>query len=279
MAEGRPRQPKARRRPGAARQDGAASGAVRADRRQRRAGRHRGLCDGRRGRRRHPQPDLLHSPRSGGLVLRPAPARPRAARPLRPADRRLARRHGPAQDRRRRRRHGRRRQPADREARRLLRRAGPARRRRQGDGRFRHPAVQRHRARHGGRLDPRGRRPCRGRRDRPRPGRGDRRPAALHGPWRPRDAASRRRQHRRSGRRIRPGGRRQRRGRDRQRPARRADARARPAHRRLRSADRRRARRRRHQGLARPFGRPRRRPGFCRCPSGRPPCRSPRARW
>ena len=117
------------------------------------------LCDGRGGRRRHPQPDQLQGARSGSLVLRPAPARPRAARPLRPPDRRLARRYRQAPDRRRRRADDDERQSADREAGCLLLRTGAARRRRQGDGQLRHPAVQRHRPRHDGGLDQGCRRP------------------------------------------------------------------------------------------------------------------------
>ena len=63
----------------------------------------RRLCHGRRGRCRHPQPHQLQGARPGSLVLRPAPARPRNARPLRPPDRRLARRDRQAPHRRRRR--------------------------------------------------------------------------------------------------------------------------------------------------------------------------------
>ena len=73
------------------------------------------------------------------------------------------------------------RQPADREAGRLLLRTGAARRRRQGDGRLRHPAVQRHRPRHDGRLDQGCRRPRHIGRDRARSDRRHRQPAALPG--------------------------------------------------------------------------------------------------
>ena len=84
-------------------QDGAAPDAVDTGFGDRAAARDRRLCDGRGGRPRHPQPHQLPGARSGSLVLRPAPARPRAARPLRPPDRRLARRDRQAPDRRRRR--------------------------------------------------------------------------------------------------------------------------------------------------------------------------------
>ena len=100
----------------------------------RRAAGQQRLCHGRRRRCRHPQPDQLQGAGSGGLVLRPAHARARNARHLRPPDRRLARRHRQAAHRRRRRQHAAARQPADRKAGRLLLRPGPARRRRQGDG-------------------------------------------------------------------------------------------------------------------------------------------------
>ena len=63
----------------------------------------RRLCHGRRRRCRHSQPHPLRGARSRELVLRPAHARPRDPRPLRPPDRRFARCHRQAAHRRRRR--------------------------------------------------------------------------------------------------------------------------------------------------------------------------------
>ena len=92
MAEGRSRRQEARRgaRPGG--EDRAAQAAHHPRHGDRHGAGQRRLRHGRRRRCRHPQPDRLHAAGSGSLVLRPAHARHRAARPLRPADRRLARR-------------------------------------------------------------------------------------------------------------------------------------------------------------------------------------------
>ena len=65
------------------------------------------------------------------------------------------------------------------------------------------PAVQRHGARHGRRLDQGSRRPRHDGRHRARSGRGDRRPAPLPGARRHGHHASRHRQHGRAGRRLR----------------------------------------------------------------------------
>ena len=69
-------------------------------------GRRGGAHHGCRHRRRHPQPHALRGPQAAGLVLRPAPARHRDPRRLRPPDRRHAR--GARQAALRRRRLGRR---------------------------------------------------------------------------------------------------------------------------------------------------------------------------
>ena len=75
---------------------------ARADQDRRPRLRRSGPRRGRRGRCRHPQPDQLQAAGAGRLLSRPAPALGRAARSLRPADRRHAGHARPDQDRRRR---------------------------------------------------------------------------------------------------------------------------------------------------------------------------------
>ena len=138
--------------------------------RQRR-GRRRRLCRGRGRRSRHPQPHQLQGARSRRLVLRPAPARRRVPRSLRPADRPDPGRC-PARIR----------SGGDGGAARLgtppptsvlvAQHSGivEGRRRRQGHGHLRHAGLRRHRPAHGDGLERDRRRPCLDRRDRPRSG-------------------------------------------------------------------------------------------------------------
>ncbi len=114
-----------------------------------------GLRHRRGGRCRHPQPDALRVARPRRLLLRPAAALRRSARPLRIPDRRHAGR--PRRDplrRRRRRPHGRR-DPADAGAGRPLFRRGQGWAGRHGEGLLRHPRLQRHAAGDGRGLDAR----------------------------------------------------------------------------------------------------------------------------
>ena len=87
----------------------------------------------------------FETPEAGGLVLRPAPARHRDPRPLRPPDRRHARRaRQAALRRRRRRRHGHAGQPAGRGDAGAVLRHRQGRRRRHGQRRVRAARLQRH---------------------------------------------------------------------------------------------------------------------------------------
>ena len=87
LRRGRSGRPQARRRPRRAQGDAAAAVVQdHAETGQRQAG-PEGLCRGRGGGSRHPQPHQLQDARSRRLVLRPAAARRRTARPLRQADR------------------------------------------------------------------------------------------------------------------------------------------------------------------------------------------------
>ena len=122
---------------------------------------NRGLRDARRRRSRHPQSHPLQDARAGDLVFRPAPARHRDPRPLRPADRPHAGRARRGALRRRRRPRAAPGAAADGDARRLLfrHRRGRSRRHRarlRADSR-----LQRHRPPDGDGLDQGGRRPRR----------------------------------------------------------------------------------------------------------------------
>ena len=116
---------------------------ARGPRRRRGGARHGG------GRRcRHPQPHALRGAQARGLVLRPAAARHRDPRPLRPPDRRHARRaRQAALRRRRRRRHGHAGQPAGGGDAGAVLRHRQGRRRRHGQGRVPAARLQRHGAR------------------------------------------------------------------------------------------------------------------------------------
>ena len=111
-----------------------------------RGGAHHGC----RHRPRHPQPHALRDAQAAGLVLRPAPARHRDPRRLRPPDRRHARRARQAALRRRRlrRRHGHEGQPAGRGDARAVLRHRQSRRRRHRAGRVPDARLQRHGAPH-----------------------------------------------------------------------------------------------------------------------------------
>ena len=117
-----------------------------------RGGAHHGC----RHRPRHPQPDALRDAQAAGLVLRPAPARHRDPRRLRPPDRRHARRarHAALGRRRQRQRHGHEGQPAGRGDARAVLRHRQGRPRRHRPGRVPDARLQRHRAAHGRGLEP-----------------------------------------------------------------------------------------------------------------------------
>ncbi len=159
----------------------------RADRRPRQP---RGAPRRRCRRRRHPQPDELQAAGARRLLSRPAPARRRGPRPLRPAHRRHA--GDPRPDTQRRRRlGGAAREPADPTSgdalfRHRSRRPGRPRR-----GRIRHSGVCRNGAPDGGRLVERQSRPRHRRRDGARPRRAHRDAAALRPLGRPYGDAAR----------------------------------------------------------------------------------------
>ena len=180
----------ARHRPGAAHAECAPRRAREGEVRVRPGGAHQGRGpDGRRGgahhgcghRHRHPQPHPLRAAQAAGLVLRPAPARHRDPRRLRPPDRRHARGTRRAALRRRRlgRRHGRAGQPAGGGDARAVLRHRQSRRRRHRASRVPDARLQRHRAPLGGRLERRQGRLRHQGRDRARSGGADRVGPAL----------------------------------------------------------------------------------------------------